>query len=505
MRKILVFIFLCIALSSINLIKVGAMSNLPVSIVNNGLIKLVPPVKAPSNKWIKHSASTSVYSTNIITSGIVVDNLGNEYVTGYLNASADFGNGNIIINAGGNDHNDFFIIKYNSNGVIQWVKHSVSNSSTIRPYGIINDILGNIYITGLFDGTANFGTGNIKANGINDFFVAKFNSAGVTQWVQHSVSNSSISGSIYLQSISIDNNKNLYITGNFQATADFGTGKVIPNGSNDFFVVKFNTNGVAQWVQHSISNSSNVYSEKIATDSHGNSYITGHFGSGTTNFGTGAITANVNTGHFYEDFFIVKFNTNGLAQWTKHSVSSTGEIISKSIAIDNTNNPYITGYFLNGTVNFGKGAVTTTGNDFFVIKYDMNGVLQFIKHSLTNSEIISSVDIKFDRQNNFYLTGDFSGTVNLGSGSITNPVTSRMDFFIAKFTSNGLNTWVQHSITDAFYINSNALAVDNFGTLYIVGGFEDTVNLGTGAITPNGTLDFFIAKYNTVSKIKRLY
>ena len=49
-------------------------------------------------------------------------------------------------------------------------------------YGVAVDGSGNVYTTGYFEGTVDFGAGDVTSAGGRDGFVTKYNAAGVHQW-----------------------------------------------------------------------------------------------------------------------------------------------------------------------------------------------------------------------------------------------------------------------------------------------------------------------------------
>jgi hypothetical protein len=123
--------------------------------------------------------------------GIGVDGFGNSYVTGWFNGithpgSAIYGQGEAnettLISAG---DRDLFLAKYNSNGLLQWVKQAgAGGASTDQGMGIAVDPLGTIYMSGFFGdhvatASAIFGPGEpnqttLTSVGGSDIFVAKF-------------------------------------------------------------------------------------------------------------------------------------------------------------------------------------------------------------------------------------------------------------------------------------------------------------------------------------------
>src|SRR5690242_2429607 len=63
----------------------------------------------------------------------------------------------------------------------------------------------------------------------------------------------------------------------------------------------------------------NDYSNYMVTDASGNVFITGKF---RDSIKFGSLSTLISTG--YDDIFIVKYNSSGVAQWSKKFGSSTG-------------------------------------------------------------------------------------------------------------------------------------------------------------------------------------
>ncbi|HLG33568.1 MAG TPA: T9SS type A sorting domain-containing protein [Bacteroidia bacterium] len=106
-----------------------------------------------------------------------MDNAGNCYVAGYFHDTASFGS-NVMFS---NGRDDAFIVKYNSAGVVQWARQA-GDTLGDRIYAISSDAAGNIVVTGSFEDTVTFGTTTLISSGDKDVFVAEYNSAGTIQW-----------------------------------------------------------------------------------------------------------------------------------------------------------------------------------------------------------------------------------------------------------------------------------------------------------------------------------
>jgi hypothetical protein len=129
--------------------------------------------------WAKSAGGTDA---DIATS-VAVDKLGNVYVSGYFKSPTISFGPTSLTNAGGNTY-DLFIVKYNSNGEVVWAKSS-GGTGDDRAYGIAVDYLGNCFITGYFvSSTITFGSTTLTNSGALDVYLVKYNSNGTVQWAK---------------------------------------------------------------------------------------------------------------------------------------------------------------------------------------------------------------------------------------------------------------------------------------------------------------------------------
>jgi hypothetical protein len=102
------------------------------------------------------------------------------------------------------------------------------------------------------------------------------------------------------------------------------------------------------------------------SDASGNVYVTGSFRITALTMEGSSLT---NSGGY--DFFIAKFNRNGILQWMRKA-GGTGDEEGFGIAIDNLSNVIVTGYFTSGTITFGTAPFLTNNTsgtaDIFVVK-----------------------------------------------------------------------------------------------------------------------------------------
>ncbi len=219
---------------------------------------------------------------------IVTDQDGNIYITGattsYNFPTLNPGNGSYfqgIISGGW----DVFILKFSSRGERLWATY-YGGSDNEWGNSIAVNLDGEIYVTGVT--TSNdfptYDPGNgayyqgSSVRGYGDAFVLKFSSTGELQWA------TLYGGSDYDvgNSITIDNNGNIFITGqtwsNDFPTYDPGNGAYyqgnLGGGDQDAFVAKFNNSCSLVWATY-YGGSGNDWGNSIVTDSEGNILLTG--------------------------------------------------------------------------------------------------------------------------------------------------------------------------------------------------------------------------------------
>ena len=142
-----------------------------------------------------------------------------------------------------------FLVKYNSNHKIQWVKYFEEKEGDVNIWKNGTDKNGNLYLAGNY--TSIFSSSSfLNADGtflpINDSFwnhiyLSSFDTGGKINWLKDISKNDDING------LAIDSIGNIYLTGWFTDTVSFGFERLFSLGANDAFVTKYNNNGIAQW------------------------------------------------------------------------------------------------------------------------------------------------------------------------------------------------------------------------------------------------------------------
>lgn len=129
--------------------------------------------------WAESFGGISLDEGNSIAS----DAAGNVYVTGsFYSPTISFGS-NTLTNISNLGYADFFITKFDASGNVLWA-NSAGGTSNDLGYGVDEDALGNIYVTGGYGTTVIFGADTLTAVGSStDFFIAKLGMPiGINEW-----------------------------------------------------------------------------------------------------------------------------------------------------------------------------------------------------------------------------------------------------------------------------------------------------------------------------------
>lgn len=277
---------------------------------------------------------------------IAIDDSGNVFITG-----ESYGSGS---------QNDYVTIKYNADGVEQWVRrYNGPDNSYDEAVALTIDNSGNVLVTGKSIGL--FPTHN--------YATIKYNMDGVEQWIKRYASGGNLDDVPY--DISVDDLGNTYITG-YSSNPDTAIYDV------DYFTIKYNSSGIQQWTAryNGTDNNSDV-GRAIGVDYLGNVYVTGW------SRGDG--------GRW--DWCTIKYDSSGSEKW----VSRFNGGFAYDLALDKVGNIYVTGNYFD----------STTLGDYMTIKYDTFGVPKwYIGYNGPGDGLDGAVSMTINQFSNVYVTGD---------------------------------------------------------------------------------------------------
>jgi uncharacterized delta-60 repeat protein len=236
------------------------------------------------------------YTSNLHDAGvkIKVDDDGYVYVTGNR--------------TGTSTSSDLVVLKYNSSGSQQWLA-SYNNTSNLNDFAkaIAVDTLGNVYVTGT--------TYNTTSN--SDFVTIKYNGSGTQQWL--STYDGAGSAEDYGQSVAIDHNLNVYVSGSAEDTS----------GNLDLATLCYDSGGSLDWLQLYDGPASNTdIATQLMIDVSGDILVA-----------AGSIDNSSDM-----DYLIISYDEGGSFQWLERFNGIADEYDqTSSLFIDELSNIYVVG------------------------------------------------------------------------------------------------------------------------------------------------------------------
>jgi hypothetical protein len=277
-------------------------------------------------QWLTHLGATTQTNSSLVadTSGndycdaVSVDSTGNVYCAGYTNGALGETNG-------GGGKNDAFVMKLDSTGAIQWLTQlgattqasssAINDTSNVDTFMDISvDTSGNVFCAGKTKSSLAAGETN---GGIQDAFVAKFDSSGVVQWITQLGATTQSSSSLvndttaseFCSGITLDSSGNIYCAGMTKSSLAAGETN---GGLGDAFVMKLNSSGDIVWLTQLgettqtsssfvVDSSGTDRCEGVSVDNIGNVYCAGS--------STGSLGETIGGGA--GDAFVMKLDSNG--------------------------------------------------------------------------------------------------------------------------------------------------------------------------------------------------
>ena len=337
-----------------------------------------------------------------------------------------------------NDHDNpvYTTVKWNSDGVQQWVAHYNGTYQTSRSWAISIDAAGNSYVTG----SSLEGSQYVMAT-------VKYDPSGVQQWV----SKYSVSPTQEGVAIVTDNIGNVYVAGRIYTNGN--------NNGNDYITIKYNSAGVEQW--HQIYDGAigrDDIPTAIVLDSDQNIYVTGRSKSQGLN-------------GYWDDFCTIKYNPAGDQQWiARYDGPIHGPDDSRGIIYDQSTNSIVV---------TGSSYYNTSFSTFLTIKYNISTgdtiwtaryYTPFGSHDGANA-----------------ITNDVFGSIYIIGGSIGNG--TLYDYATVKYDQGGRQQWVRRYDGAQGLDYGYDIAADNTGSVFVT---------GTSPVPGTGP-DYLTIKYSDIT------
>ncbi len=277
--------------------------------------------------------------------------------------SAESNDGDITWHYGDYTFEDLWIAKIDNTGNLVWQK-TYGGYSTEYATAVSETADGGIIVAAVLNADYN-GTVPVTYSGSMDYWVLKLNALGEMQWNNH------YGGENGDQARSI------------KGTADGGCIVVGQSGSHygdvsnsygpfntsipDYWIAKLNATGTIEW-QKSFGGYQNDWATSVSLTNDGGYIIAGNTNSNNN--------GNVTGYHGGQDAWVVKISSLGNLEWQK-SVGGTGADFFYSV-VQTTDG----GYFLCGSTNSSDGDLSgvVAGNKAWIVKLDSQGNISWQRH-----------------------------------------------------------------------------------------------------------------------------
>lgn len=262
---------------------------------------------------------------------------------GYIVAGWSFStDGDVTVNQG---YLDVWVVKLDELGSIQWQKSYGGGSGADRAWCIRQTNDGGFILTG----ETSSGDGDVSGyHGSNDFWVLKLSNTGSIEW-QRALGGSGIEAAYSIE----QTNDGGYIVGGLMSSNDGDI--TLHHGLFDYWIVKLGISGDIQW-QKSFGGSDSDWGRSVCQTNDGGYVITGE---------TASINGDVTSNDGGVDCWIVRLNQSGDIIWQK---TIGGSKMETSRFIQQTNDG---GYVVAGYTQSNDGDVSGFHGgvlDFWVVK-----------------------------------------------------------------------------------------------------------------------------------------
>ena len=418
-------------------------------------------VAQPAIEWAKCFGSTC--SDKINTMQPTSDG-------GYIMAgqSSTCTNGDVTVN---NGSRDFWIVKVNSSGNLQWQK-SFGGTYVEEAYSIQQTQDGGYIVCGIKHSNDGDIIDPVGYHSIGDYWILKLSNSGSIEWqkvlggtfgdIPYSVQQTSDGGYIVTGRTDSQNGD---ISGN--------------NGNRDCWIIKLDASGNIEWKKCYGGSQSEIAYSIIQTNDLGYLFV------GQTNSNDG----DVNGWHGNKDIWIVKLDNSGNISWQKCYGGIEDEEAYSVIKSPNG------GYIITGYTESNDGNITLNHGglgDVWVIKIDNSGNLQWQKcYGGSEGEVGNTIQAT---QDNGYI---ISGSTRSNDGDININHESVSDAWLIKIDNIGTVQWEGcYGGTDGEF---NTTVIQDQQGRYI---FAANTNSNDDNVNGNhGDYDFWLVKLSDITLI----
>ena len=421
---------------------------------------------------------------------MVFDSQGNVIICGTIYQASQFGAIQVYTEGEG----DILLAKLSKDGDWEWAVSAGTALYYDECRGVTIDSNDNVYGTGYFQGSVNFGNTTVTTTGF-DGWLARVNSTGQFDWAMKF-------GGFDVDvgwDLAADNYDNLYVTGYYQNFTEFDATQLSAQGESEnarFFVAYFNVSANQwDWAKDTSGSGNAVPYQVVVEASTNDAYIAG-YNTGTEQWGNGSFTSSPESTYAG---FLVKYGDNGTFKWGQNTGGSqcfggNCGVYFNNVVMHPNGGVVVGGNFLQTYKQQGGNVINGQGSwDVLLLRYDASGSQIWDYHAGGNSDDrLQALSINPKGQVQF--GGNHLEDMKFGTTTLQKNFTAvKYDGFIAQLDNNSDFQWAM-SIGGADNDTVGALLALDDGTLVAGGDFSGTVWFGDTPRTATDQ-DVFVWKF----------
>lgn len=295
--------------------------------------------------------------------------------------------------------------------------------------GVSVDGNGNAAMSGVFRGRLDLGENRFEAQGRGDIFVASYARNGDLRWARQIGG----SGDDNTYDMASDGSGNIYLSGWFADTVDFGGVVLESRGSQDMFVAKLDPNGNTIWAR-SFGGAQGDGGNEIAVLSGGDIVVAG--------ISEGDFIVDGQTfpaGGGERDSYVMRMNRAGEVLWVVPASGPGNERI-RAISMNEAGEVFV-GFQFRGQLNMGGKQLASQGDwDGAAAKLSRDGTLEWLL-PVGGNDRDNVRGIAAAADGSVYIAGEFSGPAIMIDREVPS-IGRKGDEFLIRLSGDGTPRWI---------------------------------------------------------------
>ena len=330
---------------------------------------------------------------------------------------------------------------------------------------------GDLFFGGGFNYEVDFGGGKLSSEPQGSLFVAQLDASGEHLWSGSTGSGDALAG------VAVGPGGELYVTGSFRGSINFGSGKL--TGRYDAYFAAFEPGGLSDY-SFAAGGDANDRFESVATAPSGDVIVSGNFGD-DADLGGGAAAEITDV-----QPVVAAYSADGEHLWEQRMLG--GIAANSSVATDGAGNVFFSGQSYG---NFVVGDVEAPAGPF-VVKMSPSGAPLWVRAATGDFDVPDHRAMAVDRAGNVILAGIYLGEFSLGDIQV--PTSPYVGGFVAKISAAGEPLFVR-TFTLQSYGAAMEVAVADDGKIVLAMSPFGSVSFGDQTVGVENEQDIIVARF----------